>query len=308
MTDLLGIMLNVVSPVFLIVGLVVIIARRLKPDPNGLSTLLVYLFIPALVFNGIVQSDLSGGEVFGVAAVAVGMSLLMSAVGLGVSRAGGFDRKLQSAFLISVILVNAANYGIPLNRFAFGPEGERLAIIYYVMSVTVGNVLGVFFASRGEVSARQAFGNVLRVPITYAALAGLAVNLAGITLPLPVERSVSILAQASVPGMLALLGLKLAATSPHHIRWRPALAAVGVRLALAPVIALALAMLFGLTGAAFQVAIVQSSMPTAVLANALAAQFNSDTDFTASVTLISTLASLLTLSLLIALLGGGAGA
>lgn len=302
MAELLGIMFNVISPIFVIIGVVVLIARRFHPDPGGLSTFLIYLFIPALAFTGIVEVDLSGGEVIGLAIVAAGMSVIMAVTGLVVSRLAGFDRKLESAFLISIILVNAANYGIPLNRFAFGADGERQAIIYYVMSVMVGNVLGVYFASRGAATVKQAVGNVLKVPITYAALAGLVVNLAQITLPLPLERALDICAQAAVPGMLALLGLKLAETSIRHIRWRPVLLATGIRLVIAPLIAFPLAALLGLSGVTFQVAIVESSMPTAVLANALATQFHSDTEFTSATTLVSTLASIVTLSMLIAIL------
>lgn len=302
MSELLGIMLNVISPIFIIIGVVVLITRRFHPDPRGLSTFLIYLFIPSLAFTGITQSDLRGGDVLGLAGVAVIMSFTMSLVGLGVARLGRFDRRLESAFVISILLVNAANYGIPLNRFAFGPDGERQAIIYYVMSVMVGNSLGVYFASRGTATVKEALLNVLKVPITFAALAGLVVNLAGITIPLPIERAVGILAQASVPGMLALLGLKLAETSIRHIRWRPVLLATGIRLVIAPLIAFPLATLLGLTGVTFQVAIVQSSMPTAVLANALATQFDADTEFTAATTLVSTLASIVTLSILIALL------
>lgn len=302
MAELFGIMFNVISPIFVIIGVVVLISRRFHPDSGGLSTFLIYLFIPALAFTGIVEVDLSGGEVIGLAVVAAGMSVIMAVIGLTVSRLGRFDRKLESAFLISIILVNAANYGIPLNRFAFGPDGERQAIIYYVMSVMVGNVLGVYFASRGAATVKDAILNVLKVPITYAALAGLIVNLAQITLPLPLERALNICAQAAVPGMLALLGLKLAETSLRHIRWRPVLLATGIRLIIAPLIAFPLAMVLGLTGVTFQVAIVESSMPTAVLANALATQFNSDTEFTSATTLVSTLASIVTLSVLIALL------
>lgn len=302
MSELLGIMLNVISPIFIIVGVAVLISRRFHPDPRGLSTFLVYLFIPSLAFTGITQSDLTGDNVPGLAAVAVIMSLTMALIGLAVARVARFDRKLESAFIISIILVNAANYGIPLNRFAFGPDGERQAIIYYVMSVMVGNALGVYFSSRGTATVKEAFLNVLKVPITFAAVAGLIVNLGGITVPLPVERAIGILAQASVPGMLALLGLKLAETSVRHIRWRPVLLATGIRLAIAPLIAFPLAAVLGLTGVTFQVAIVESSMPTAVLANALATQFNSDTEFTSATTLVSTLASIVTLSVLIAFL------
>ncbi|HEX2907445.1 MAG TPA: AEC family transporter [Phototrophicaceae bacterium] len=97
------------------------------------------------------------------------------------------------------------------------------------------------------------------------------------------------------------MGIKLSEVS-LKVRWKPLLLAVGVRLVLAPLIAFPLAALLGLTGVTFQVAVVESSMPTAVLANALAAQFNSDTEFTASVTLVGTLASIISLSILLAIL------
>jgi predicted permease len=50
------------------------------------------------------------------------------------------------------------------------------------------------------------------------------------------------------------------------------------------------------------VAILQCAVPTAVMANALAAEFGSDAQFTSAVTLISTLASIVTLTFLIAIL------
>jgi predicted permease len=227
----------------------------------------------------------------------------MVIIGMLITRLGRFNRMQDSAFMISIILVNAANYGIPVNTFAFGTEGQQRALIYYVMSVMVGNTLGVYFASRGEGSVRQALMNVLKVPITYAAVAGLIVNLAQISVPLPIERATSVLAQAAVPGMLVLLGLKLSEAT-LQVRWKPLLLAVGIRLLLAPMIAFVYATLLGLTGVAFQVAIVQSGMPTAVLANALAAQFHSDGEFTSAATLISTLGSIITLSVIITLLKG----
>ncbi|HEX2907446.1 MAG TPA: hypothetical protein VHO69_11330 [Phototrophicaceae bacterium] len=157
-----------------------------------------------LAFTGITQSNLQGNEVLGIAGVALGIALAMSLIGLGLSRMLGFERRLESAFLISIIMMNAANYGIPLNEFAFGPEGKQRAIIYYSMSVMIGSILGVFFASRGQATVKEAVMNVLKVPITYAVIAGLMVTLAGIPVPLPLERSINVLSQGSVPCMLAL--------------------------------------------------------------------------------------------------------
>ena len=301
MADLLAIMFNVIAPIFLVVGLAFYVSRRFEPDPRSISTILVYIFIPALAFDGIARSELDGGEILGLGAMAFGIAFLMALGGKLVARLAGFDRKLESAFLRSVILINAANYGIPLNTFAFGEAGGQRALIYYVMSVMIGNVLGVYFASRGTASVREAALNVLKVPITPAAALGLLVNLADITVPLPLSRAIGLAAAASVPGMLVLLGIQLSRASLRG-RWGAMLLASGMRLVVAPILAVPLALLLGLQGVTFQVAVVESSMPTAVLASALATQFGADAEFTAAVTLLSTILSIITLTLLLSLL------
>jgi hypothetical protein len=159
--------------------------------------------------------------------------------------------------------------------------------------------------------------NVLKVPIGYAAVIGLAANLADIELPLIFQRGIiDLAAGAAIPGMLALLGLQLSRVSlrvPENLKdktetlatdLKAVLLASGLRLLVAPFIALGLALLFGLSGTTYNVAVVESSMPTAVLASALATEFGADAQYVAAVTLVSTLLSILTLTVLIAFLGG----
>jgi hypothetical protein len=54
-----------------------------------------------------------------------------------------------------------------------------------------------------------------------------------------------------------------------------------------------------LSGVTRQVAIIQASMPTAVLTSVLAAEFGADAEFTAAVVLVSTLTSIVTLTILL---------
>lgn len=301
MLQILDILLNVIGPLFLFIGVAVFLGHRFRPDPRGFSVILIYFFIPALVFRGISRSPLEGPEMAGLLGVVVGVMIVSVLLGLLIERWQHYDARTGGALVLSVLLMNAANYGVPVNVFAYGPEAEQRAIIYYVGSMIFGNAAAVYFASRGHGSLRKALRNVAGVPITYAALAGLIVNLADWTLPLPLERALNIAADGAIPGMLALLGLTLAHTH-WNARWKPVLLAMGVRLVIAPLVAVPLALLFGLSGLSFQVAVTQSAMPTAVLTNALASQFGSDAELTAAATLASTLASVVTLTIIISLL------
>ena len=58
MTTFLEIAYNIIAPIFLVVGVAVILDRRLHVDPRPLSQLVVYLFTPFMVLDGIANSDL----------------------------------------------------------------------------------------------------------------------------------------------------------------------------------------------------------------------------------------------------------
>lgn len=307
MTDILQVAYDVILPIFIVIGVAALVGRRYNPDTRALSTMLIYLFSPALVLDKLANSNLQGNELGSIVTMMVGMSLLMWLVGWAIARAFDFGRKLQSAFLLTVVLVNSGNYGIPLNTFAFGDEGEARALIFYAVSAIVANTLGVYLASSGAAPARQALTNVFKVPLPYAAALGLAINLSGSN-PLepdgllePIGKAIGLLGKAAVPGMLALLGMQLVRTSIRG-RIRPILLATGARLIIAPLTAFPLAGLLGLTGLTRQVGIVEVSMSSAVMSVALATEFDSDAEFTSAVILVSTLASVVTLSVLLNIL------
>ncbi len=293
---------NVVAPIFLVVGLAALVTHRYKPDPGTLSSLTTYLFSPCLVLDGMVNSDLRADEIGQLIALVLLLAIVLAGIGWGVSRLLGFDRRLESAFLLTVVLANAGNYGLPLNEFAFGEAGLQRATVFFVTSALVVNTAGVFLASRGSVPVRQSLRNVLKVPLGYAMALGLLLNFADVTLPLPVQRTVAVLGQAAVPGMLAVLGMQLARVSVKG-QVGPMLLATGLRLILAPALAFGLALLLGLGGVARQVAVVEAGMPAAVFGTVLATEFGSDAEFTTAVIMVSTLASLVTLSVLLVIIG-----
>ncbi len=302
MAGLFQILYTVISPIFLIAAVGWVLDRRMEIDPRPLSRLLIYVFSPCLVLDGLANSEMDGDEALGVAAVALLASVAVALVGWGISRAWGFDRRLESAFMLSVVLINAGNYGLPLNRLAFGLPGEQRALIFFVTTYIVSNTLGVFLAARGTRSTWGAVRTVFLIPLPYAAGLGLFLNLTDSTLPGPLNSAVSLLAPASIPGMLIVLGIQLSRARLAG-RIMPLITAAGTRLLISPLIALLFVALLGLSGLSRQVSIVQAAMPTAVIGSVLATEFGADADFVTGVILLSTLVSALTLSVLLLLLG-----
>jgi hypothetical protein len=101
--------------------------------------------------------------------------------------------------------------------------------------------------------------------------------------------------------MLLVLGMQLErAVLPKHPV--AVAAAVVLSIVVAPLIAFGLTWLLGLTGAARQAAIIEASMPAAVITTVLALEFDLDAAFSTSVVFFTTLLSPITLVLLIAYL------
>jgi predicted permease len=300
MLDLLNILFTIIAPIFLIVGLAVLLGRRFVLDPRILSRVVLYLFSPALVLNGLAQASIRANEIGQIVALVLLLYLVMILISLGLARLFHFDRRLESAFMLTVVVINAGNYGLPLCEFAFGPAGLERAIIFFVVTAVLASTLGVFLASRGTASAQRSLLNVLTVPLPYATVLGLILNAGYLSLPTPFERAISLLSQAAVPCMLIVLGLQLTRTSVKG-RFGPIALATATRLLVAPLIAFPLAAWLGITGVTYQVVVVQASLPTAVVSSVLASEFGSDVDFAAAVILVSTLVSIVTVTILLAI-------
>jgi hypothetical protein len=165
----------------------------------------------------------------------------------------------------------------------------------------LNNTLGVAVASAGKASLATAFRNSLQVPVLYAAVAGLLLNQMGGEIPTPIFRAVDLMANAAVPGMLALLGVQLRASplfQGQGVIWRSS----AVRLVASPLLAVGLCALLAIGGIERDVLILQAAMPTAVMGAVLATEYDTAPQLVAAVIFMTTLLSMGTLSVVLGLI------
>ena len=301
-TLLAAILVNDILPVFVVAGVGFLLARYVKADVKTLSRTTFNAFAPCLVFHLLVTSSLGANDFGRMIVYAVSVIALVGLVGRLAAIPLRLDRQALAAFLIVVMFSNSGNFGLSAILFAFGREALTHASIYFVTNAVLMYTVGVFLASAGRAPVRQALAGVLRVPAVYGVLLAAIVMATGITLPPAVMRPVSLLADASIPVMLVVLGMQL-----ERGRWpaRPAavLTAVLLVLVACPLIGTALASLVGLAGVARQAAIAQAAMPAAVVNTIIALEYDVEPSFVTAVVFVSTLASPLTVTLVFALLG-----
>ncbi|HEV8416053.1 MAG TPA: AEC family transporter [Bryobacteraceae bacterium] len=296
-----SILVSDILPIFAIASAGFLLARYAGIDVKMLSRVVFYSLLPCLAFRLLVDSSASGPNVARLMLVAVMIMGAMGVVGYIAAKALGLDGKYLRAFLMVVMFSNGGNYGLPVVKFAFGPEALTYATIFFLTGSVTTYVAGSFFAGSHRSKIAGALEKVWKMPSLYGLALALVVRAVGRPVPEVIMRPVDLLSDAAIPVMILVLGMQL-----ERAVWpaRPGIVmlAVGISLVVAPVVALGLTSLLGITGAARQSAVILSSMPVAVITTILALEFELAPEFVTSAVFLSTIASPLTLAPLIAYL------
>ena len=303
MTLLLQIFINNILPIFLAAGTGFALGRSLRPDLKTVSRLALYVFSPCLVITSLTHNELSNADFWQMALFTLAILAIMAMLALVAGLALRLERRLLVTLVIASVFVNGGNYGLAVNKFAFGDAALARAVVYFVFSTITVYTAGVAIASFGKLPLRHALAQVLTLPAFYGLIVAGILRATGWQLPLALERPITLLSQAAIPVMLVLLGLQIAETRAWpRARMGLILLASLLQLVIAPIAALLLAGAMGLTGVTRQAAVLEASMPTAVITTVLAVEYDLDNAFVTGTVVLSTLLSPLTLTLLIAYL------
>jgi len=293
-----------VFPVLLIGGIGYAVGRARALDLTPITSLAVLVFVPAIIFDSLARAALPRDLLL---QLVLHVILQLAAIWLLtvlVARLIGWRGPAQGALLLSTLFANAGNVGLPLAYFAFGPQGFAIAGGWFAVMAIGASTIAPYLAARSRVGVREALARVVRQPVIYAVVAGVAVNLSGWSLPDPVAKASQLLAGGSVAMMLLLVGLQLARLKVRE-EVAGATLATSIRLLAVPFIAWGAGWLVGLEGMALAVAVLQASTPVSVTSALWALEFNARPALVSAAVVLSTLASVVTLTVLLAVLTGG---
>lgn len=293
-----SVFLNVMLPIFVMASLGIILSRWKKVTAGQISQATLYILAPCLIFNSLYKSNVPALDSYRMLAFVVLFSGTLFVVCWVIARLSKFDRGMESAFMISSMFMNSGNSGLPIALLAFGEEGLSRAAVFFTAQAALGGSWGVYLASRSHSSGLAPLKEVFKMPTVYAALAAVVVKFFNVPLPLFVSKPIDLMGGAAIPCMLLVLGIQLA-TGQALENVRAVATATVVRLVLSVGIAFLGTMLLGITGVTQQVVIVLAAMPTAVFTTILATEFDANPRFVTNVVVVTSGASIITLTVLI---------
>jgi malate permease and related proteins len=296
------VLLDVVAPVLIVAFIGGVVGRKVGMATETMSRAVFYLFSPALVFTSLSSIKTGSGDVARLVSIAVGVFAMNAVVSTLWGRLRHHDRPTRATSLLSNSVVNHGNMGLPMARLAFGEAGLQLAVVIFVTGVVLWATVGIMLANAvaGRGTWRTSLRAPLKYPSIYAAALGVLVNATNVHLPTFITDSTKSLGQASIPCMLVVLGLQFRRPDVRQL-FEPGAVAVN-RLLLGPLTAWGLAAAIGLDGTPAKIAILLCGMPTAVMTTILARELDGKPELAVNTVLVTTLASIGSLTVLITLL------
>ena len=301
MAELFTVFLNVILPVFGIVLLGAFLGKRLELEARTLTRVAYYVFVPAFIFQAISTADMPLTNALKLVLFIVAAHLLTVFAAGGIGRMLGHSREMIAALVMIAAFGNVGNYGLAVIRFHLGDASVAPATIYFVAVSISAFIICVGAAGWAHGGRRGAVWKVLKTPALWATLPAAVVSVGDYQVPLMLERMIGLLADAMIPVMLFALGLQLQEQGRVHLNGDVLLGSA-IRLFLAPMLTFAVAGMFTLGSIESVSGILQAAMPAAILVSIIAKENNIVPAFVTSVVVVSTLASVLSLTLLMVIL------
>jgi hypothetical protein len=281
----LGLLIDTLVPVFAIVAVGWLLAARSRVELKTLSDLALIVTSPALMFSVLAgaEVDLEGWATLfgGTLWIVAGTALLAVAY----YRTGGERRR---GVLLPAVFWNAGNLMLPIARLAFGDVGLQAAAVIFVTMSILNSTVGLWIAK-----GRNGFAEVMRMPLVYGSVGGLALALSGRTLPRMLMEPIEMLGAMAIPLMLINLGMQLRTLRVEDVRH--SLVVVGIRIGGGAALAMLFVLSFDVDGLTRQVLLLSSIMPSAVINVVFAQRYEADPELVASAVVLSTFAALVTI-------------
>lgn len=193
--------LEILFPIFMIVVLAYLYARRCPTDMRIANRLNIDIFTPALLFSVLADKSFNIAEY---QQLALGGVVVILGSGLLAYPLVRWKKLPFKVFLPPMMFTNTGNMGLPLALFSFGEQALPAAVMLFVVENTLHFSVGVYM-----VDHHAPLWRILKLPIIIATILGILVSSLQLSIPHSLITPIKMLGEISVPLMLFGLGVRL---------------------------------------------------------------------------------------------------
>ncbi len=286
--------------VFIVIGVGMMLGRTGvlgTGAQRSMGLFVYYVATPALLFDKITDTD--PAEIFSINFVVISVSALIVGFSFFLIMRLILKRTAADAIvgMLASSYANAGNLGIPLAAYVLDDFTVVVPVILFQVAfyapITM-TALEMLHNPRNTSLIKNLIITPLSNTMVLAALAGILISLTPITVPNVLAQPVSMLAGSAVPLALVVFGLSLAHArilKKGEVARRDVFLAVAFKNIVHPIIALFLAMAFGMEGSALMAAVVLGALPTAQNVYTYALRFQTSETMARDTGVVSTILS-----------------
>jgi predicted permease len=277
--------ITIIAPTFFGIAAGFLFHRFSRASAKTIIDVAMYVAVPCLVFTSMLSNPIvvrDAAKLWAACLLNLGGCFVIARIVFS------FDRKKHSGLYLPIVFSNLLFIAVPILYLAFGTEGLTNAVLYYIPNGVLLYSLAIYVAA-GRVGLKQGLRELVRTPLIYAVLLGLALNLAGVTLPSLVMNSFKFVGQAGTPLLLLVLGMNMSGIRISHLRLT--LVASVIRMGGGFALGLLAVWLLGLTGVPRAAVIFESAMPAAFISAVACTKYDNEAELVSSVVLFTTLLS-----------------
>ncbi|HEX2924054.1 MAG TPA: AEC family transporter [Chloroflexota bacterium] len=298
--------LQTIAAIFLLL-LVGYGAKRAKilkqSDTSVVNAIIIYLTMPAFIFSVFHKKPLPDGVWATPVVVLVG-EMVVLALAYGCARLLKLDRPTTGGLMVAAAFGNTGFLGYPVTTAVWPHQPGALVtsvmidsfgMSMWLMSIGIA-VAATFASAKFDRRSMLAF---LKTPLFPSTVIALLIR--NCNVPEPIVISARYLGAATVPLAMISLGLSLSARSIRKTS-TPFLVCLLLKVAVLPVLVHFGLKPFGVTGLVHDAAVLEASMPSAVMAGVVSGQYGANGPFVSGAVFLMTLFSLATIPLVLTIL------
>ncbi len=278
----------------------------LSPQADSLLTrLLLNVTLPAMVLDSVLTQagERDNSAVLAMFLIALGFFIFLTVLAFFLVKLLRLPREQQGHYMMMTVFSNSGFMGFPIVGALFGPVSVFYAAIFNIVFNVWSFTVGIFQLNYDAAGKARVTLRTLLTPGIIASVLAVFIYLADLSFPAPVASAMASVGNITTPVAMLLVGSSLGSISPRELfcDWHMYPFTL-VRQLVLPAALLPLLRLFIHNELMCATVFTLTLMPVANICLLLCNQYGGNTRLVARTVIFSTLLSLVTIPLLLALL------
>ncbi|BAK74471.1 AEC family transporter [Arcobacter sp. L] len=179
--NLFFILLGKISPLYLNIAIGYVLSRYFKVKRDLIAFLLIYILGPVVIFFATLSIEINLQLLF----LPLFVFFFGSSIAFYILKR--YKKDWNDASINTLAFTcgtgNTGYFGIPLAMILLSPESANIFIFATLASLLYENTTGFYVTAKGTFTARQSIMKVIKLPLLYAFIAGVSLNIVGVRTP-----------------------------------------------------------------------------------------------------------------------------